>query len=80
VELDVEIWPTSMTLDRRASGCDWSISANDDYIPHAGWAPGLRHNDPDDRPAGRFAGENTILSGGRLQLAPAAAGHPAVAD
>jgi uncharacterized protein len=63
VALEVEIWPTSMTLSP-GERLRLVISANDDYIPQAGWAPGLRHNDPDDRPASRFAGQNTILAGG----------------
>lgn len=62
VEVEVEIWPTSITLP---SGHTLRVvvSAHDDYVQTAPWAAGLCHNDPVDRAAALFAGENTILTG-----------------
>lgn len=62
VEVEVEIWPTSMTL-RPGERLRLVISANDDYIWQAPWAPGLRHDDPVDRATERFAGKNVIHTG-----------------
>jgi len=62
VEVVVEIWPTSLTL-RPGERLRLVVSANDDYIQQAPWAPGLRHNDPVDRSLERFEGRNTIHTG-----------------
>lgn len=62
VEVEIEIWPTSITL-RPGERLRLVVSANDDSIQQAPWAPGLRHNDAVDRPLDRIAGRNTIHTG-----------------
>ncbi|MPZ15435.1 MAG: CocE/NonD family hydrolase [Chloroflexi bacterium] len=64
VLLAVEIWPTSITL-APGERLRLEISANDEYADVPTRSSSLNHNDPEDRPASRFAGENTILTGGR---------------
>ena len=70
VELDIEIWPTSIVLppDFRLAltvrGKDYEVDGRDAALPNApypmkGVGPFL-HIDPDDRPARIFAGRNTL--------------------
>jgi predicted acyl esterase len=77
VELDVEIWPTSIVvppghrvaLTVRAK--DYEVDGTDAALPHAaypmkGVGPFL-HIDPDDRPAAVFASENRLhFAAGRM--------------
>ena len=64
VQVDVEIWPTSIAL-APGERLRLEISANDTYADVARWGSSLTHDDPGDRPAERFEGRNTILTGGR---------------
>src|SRR5215469_11897110 len=70
VELDVEIWPTSIVvppgyqLALCVSGKDYEVDGNDVALPNApypmkGVGPFL-HIDPDDRPPAVFANKNTL--------------------
>jgi predicted acyl esterase len=70
VELDVEIWPTSIvvppgyTLALTVRGKDYEVDGKDAALPNApypmkGVGPFL-HIDPDDRPAAIFACRNTL--------------------
>jgi uncharacterized protein len=70
VELDVEIWPTSIVvppgyrLALTVRGKDYEVDGNDVALPNApypmkGVGPFL-HVDPDDRPAANFATRNTL--------------------
>ena len=70
VELDVEIWPTSIVvppgyrLALTVRGKDYEVDGTDAALPNApypmkGVGPFL-HVDPDDRPAAIFAGRNTL--------------------
>jgi len=76
VELDVEIWPTSIAvppghrLALTVRGKDYEVDGTDIALPNApypmkGVGPFL-HNDPDDRPPEIFATRNTLhFAGGR---------------
>jgi len=55
--LDIEIWPTSLTLAKNER-LRLDISASDQYMQV------LRHDDPEDRSPERFAGSNTVYTGG----------------
>ncbi|MGH7225148.1 MAG: CocE/NonD family hydrolase, partial [Gemmataceae bacterium] len=70
VELDVEIWPTSIVvppgyqLALTVRGKDYEVDGTDAALPDApypmkGVGPFL-HIDPDDRPAAIFGGRNTL--------------------
>jgi uncharacterized protein len=70
VELDIEIWPTSIVVPRgyqlalTVSGKDYEVDGRDIALPNApypmkGVGPFL-HIDPDDRPAAVFATRNTL--------------------
>jgi uncharacterized protein len=70
VELDIEIWPTSITvppgyqLALTISGKDYEADGSDIALPNApypmkGVGPFL-HIDADDRPAGVFAARNAL--------------------
>jgi hypothetical protein len=70
VELDVEIWPTSIVvppgyqLALSIRGKDYEVDGKDIALPNApypmkGVGPFL-HIDPDDRPSGLFAPQNTL--------------------
>ncbi len=70
VELDIEIWPTSIvvppgyTLALTVRGKDYEVDGTDIALPNApypmkGVGPFL-HIDPDDRPAKIFGGRNTV--------------------
>jgi len=70
VELDVEIWPTSIVvppgyqLALTVRGKDYEVDGTDTALPNAaypmkGVGPFL-HIDPDDRPAATFACRNTL--------------------
>ena len=70
VELDIEIWPTSIVVPPRyqlaltVSGKDYEVDGRDIALPNApypmkGVGPFL-HIDPDDRPPSIFATENTL--------------------
>jgi hypothetical protein len=70
VELDVEIWPTSIVippgyqLALSIRGRDYEVDGKDIALPNApypmkGVGPFL-HIDPNDRPPGRFATQNTL--------------------
>ena len=70
VELDIEIWPTSIVvppgyqLALNIRGNDYEVDGNDIALPNAaypmkGVGPFL-HIDPDDRPASVFATRNTL--------------------
>jgi len=70
VELDVEIWPTSIVVPPgyrialTVRGKDYEYDGTDAALPHApypmkGVGP-FTHVDPDDRPAAVFAGRNTL--------------------
>jgi uncharacterized protein len=70
VELDVEIWPTSIVvppgyrLALTVRGKDYEVDGSDAALPNApypmkGVGPFL-HVDPDDRPAAIFAARNTL--------------------
>ncbi len=70
VELDIEIWPTSIvvppgySLALTVRGKDYEVDGKDAALPHApypmkGVGPFL-HIDPDDRPAAIFATRNTL--------------------
>ncbi len=56
VELDVEIWPTSLVL-MPGHRLRLEIAANDEAMA------ALVHNDPDDRSPARFAGQNRVHTG-----------------
>jgi len=88
VELDVEIWPTSIVLPPgyrlalSVRGKDYEVDGRDVALPHApypmkGVGPFL-HIDRDDRPAAVFSGRNTLhFAAGRepyllLPIIPAA--------
>lgn len=76
VELDVEIWPTSIVvppgyrLALTVRGKDYEVDGKDIALPNApypmkGVGPFL-HIDPDDRPAKVFGGRNTLhFTGGK---------------
>jgi uncharacterized protein len=70
VELDIEIWPTSIVAPRgyrlalTVRGKDYEVDGTDSALPNApypmkGVGPFL-HVDPDDRPAEIFATRNTL--------------------
>jgi len=70
VELDVEIWPTSIVVPSgyrialTVRGKDYEVDGTDAALPHAaypmkGVGPFL-HVDPEDRPAAIFACENSL--------------------
>jgi hypothetical protein len=70
VELDVEMWPTSIVvpvgyrLGLTVRGKDYEYDGTDAGVAHApypmkGVGP-FTHNDPVDRPAGIFGGKNTL--------------------
>jgi uncharacterized protein len=70
VELDIEIWPTSIVVPRgyqlalTVSGKDYEVDGRDIALPNApypmkGIGPFL-HIDPDDRPVAVFATRNTL--------------------
>ena len=70
VELDIEIWPTSIVvppgywLALTVRGTDYEVDGRDSALPNApypmkGVGPFL-HVDPDDRPAAIFATRNTL--------------------
>ncbi len=70
VELDVEIWPTSIVLPKgyrvalTVKGCDYDhdlgdVSFANAMYPMKGIGPFL-HNDPRDRPPATFGGRNTL--------------------
>jgi predicted acyl esterase len=70
VELDVEIWPTSIVvppgyrLALSIRGKDYEVDGKDIALPNApypmkGVGPFL-HIDPDDRPPALFASQNTF--------------------
>ncbi len=73
VELDIEIWPTSIvvpprhTLALTVAGVDFDHGLGEDPI-----RPGMRgsaifmHDDPADRPAERFGGRVTVHTGGDM--------------
>jgi predicted acyl esterase len=77
VELDVEIWPTSIVVPPghrvalTVRGKDYEVDGTDAALPHAaypmkGVGPFL-HIDPDDRPAAVFASENRLhFAAGRM--------------
>ena len=77
VELDVEIWPTSIVVPPgyrvalTVRGKDYEVDGTDAALPHApypmkGVGPFL-HVDPDDRPAAIFACENSLhFAAGRM--------------
>jgi len=58
VPVEVEIWPTSIVLEP-GHRLVLEINAQDE-----GETLPFRHDDPQDRPAARFAGEYTIYTGG----------------
>lgn len=76
VELDIEIWPTSIVvppgyrLALTVRGKDYEVDGKDIALPNApypmkGVGPFL-HIDPDDRPAKVFGGRNTLhFTGGK---------------
>ncbi len=77
VELDVEIWPTSIVvpvgyrLALTVRGTDYEVDGTDIALPNApypmkGVGPFL-HIDPDDRPAAIFGGKNTLHFAAGLQ-------------
>ncbi len=57
--LNIEIWPTSITLAKNER-LRLDISSSDQYMGI------LRHDDPNDRSTERFAGSNTIYTGGDM--------------
>jgi uncharacterized protein len=78
VELDVEIWPTSIVvppgyrLALTVRGKDYEVDGTDAALPHApypmkGVGP-FTHTNPQDRPPDIFGGKNTLHFGG--QFAP----------
>jgi predicted acyl esterase len=77
VELDIEIWPTSIVVPPgyrialTVRGKDYEVDGTDAALPHAaypmkGVGPFL-HVDPEDRPAAIFACENSLhFAAGRM--------------
>ena len=77
VELDVEIWPTSIVapagyrIGLTVRGKDYEYDGSDAALPHApypmkGTGP-FTHTDPSDRPPAIFGGLNTLhFSPGRM--------------
>ncbi len=87
VELDVEIWPTSIVvppgyqLALTVLGKDYEVDGTDAALPNApypmkGVGPFL-HIDPDDRPPAIFGGKNTLHFAAGQAALRAAAGHSA---
>jgi len=76
VELDVEIWPTSIVVPKgyhvtlTVRGKDYEVDGTDAALPHApypmkGVGP-FTHTNPLDRPAAIFGGKNTLHFGGKF--------------
>jgi predicted acyl esterase len=77
VELDIEIWPTSIVVPRgyrialSVRGKDYEYDGTDAALPHApypmkGVGP-FTHTDADDRPADIFGGTNTLHFGAGME-------------
>jgi len=76
VELDVEIWPTSIVVPKgyrlalSVRGNDYEVDGTDAALPHApypmkGVGP-FTHTNPLDRPPSIFRGKNTLHFGGKF--------------